>query len=106
MSTAICAASSPCMCPPRPSATAIRTAPGDDQWPTRSSLMSRVPTLLTWKMVGLFTQQGFLQRQHALRPAQVVELKAPVGDPEQLVRVLAGERLGCGHERVLLEAGV
>src|SRR5687767_564962 len=85
MSTAICAASSPCTWPPSPSATANSAACVVLQWPTRSSLVSRAPRTLA---STIFTEQHFLQREHALRPAQMIELQAPVDRLEELRRVL------------------
>src|SRR5687767_530625 len=97
VSIAICAATSPCAWPPRPSATASRVASAADQWPTRSSLRSRPPTRLAWTM---FTQQGFLQREHALRTLQVVQTQAPVDDLEQVGGILAGPRAAGGDHRI------
>src|SRR5712692_8038018 len=54
-SIARCAAISPCRCPPRPSATAMSSAPGDSQWPTRSSLMRRMPRRLSCTMENFMT---------------------------------------------------
>src|SRR5688500_17902789 len=103
MSIAICAATSPCAWPPRPSATASSVASAAAQWPRRSSLRSRPPTRLAWTM---FTQQGFLQRKDALRTLQVVQTQAPVDDLEQVGGVLPRPRTARGDHRIGLLARI
>src|SRR5882672_1110877 len=59
-----------------------------------------------WMMpLGRFlAEQRLLQREHALRPLEVVEAQAPVDDGEEILGALAGPGLARRHHQVLLQA--
>src|SRR6185295_13643711 len=106
---AISAATSPYRWPPSPSATAISRHSGVDQDPTRSWLMRRAPMRLSWASAyfmafgALLAEQRLLQREHALRPLEVLEAQAPVDDVEQLLGVFAFPGAPRGDEDVFFQ---